>query len=308
MPIALLRVVAADQKRGLKDAIRDAQSFVRGRSFWRGTEAAEWELPLPEDIVYSIIDAYLSRDIETLKSLSLSCKALALYCQKTLLRVITVSTVRYERKRSPFKRFASVIEEDARVLELAQELKLLDKHFVVLPGDGPKHMTKSQVALQTILKQPWKSLRRLHLSMQGGWEKIPKPLQRAIVQALKLPSLREVALSGVEVPLHLIGHCQGLETLEVRGDAKVSIRQSTHPKLFTIAPRHLTLQRTDPAHLKQLFSEPSSLRSHNLASLTFGAQRSMVQDVIQALPPMTLRSISSLTILLTHPISDQGTS
>ncbi|KAF6753390.1 hypothetical protein DFP72DRAFT_901570 [Ephemerocybe angulata] len=292
MSLSSLRRRTKEKGQRVKDAIR---GVLDNLELLGSPSAPRWMLPLPADLIYLIIDKYLDRDWGTVKNLSLTNRSLTPYCRKLLLRRIAVITVKHENSNTPFERFAVLLKGGPHFSELVEELRIVDRHFCVLPG--PEPISKPQIAIRTILTYDWRSLRRLHLGLQAEWNLMSTEMRSSIQRVLALPTLRELVLSALQIPVSWLSECTHLEVLELRNGCK-AVQSITPISTGFVAPQSLLVHHTTPSELATLLSPTSPLKPDALNHLSFAAPRGTVDDIFRSLPLTVIRSIRSLETIL----------
>ncbi|KAF9531671.1 hypothetical protein CPB83DRAFT_904320 [Crepidotus variabilis] len=238
---------------------------------------ANWQLPLPYDVVFAIIHIFLN-DSKTLWNLYGSCASLHQLCGPLVHQTISIHT-RSRAAPSTLEKFARSIAQNPQVIANLQTLRIIDDGKMF---QGCRPITAEEVSLCFILTRNYPLLRRIELDLQVVWDIIPPPLQHAFHIAFALPTLREI--STLEMCAEVSGPPQFVEFRQIQ-----------------CSPEHLTVedQRLDGiSTFTNMFNELTSpLR---LASLRILECRSYPQFIHLLNEPLERcsQTLISLTILI----------
>ncbi|KAF8186629.1 hypothetical protein BJ912DRAFT_805870, partial [Pholiota molesta] len=193
-----------------------------------------WQLPLPYDVIFHIINSYLLDVRPTLYNLSATCLSLAALCRPLRFRTVTIST---QARNSPTacERLATFLSESPEVIDYIQDLRVLD-HGMMFQGSRP--ITVEEECLCYILTRPYPNLKRLELSLHVVWTLLPPQVQHAFGRLLSLPTLQALSLEHVRIPVDLLSYLQSLQSLEIRGEISPPCRNDAYPNTHS-TPRML---------------------------------------------------------------------
>jgi len=84
-------------------------------------------------------------------------------------------------------------------------------------------IAESSLPFMTLLR----NLNKLTIENRSGVHKfkkltLPQSLQLSLENCLRLPSMQELEVTGIEIPFSFLHHCKGLKTLKVEGCAKLA--------------------------------------------------------------------------------------
>ncbi|EDR02371.1 uncharacterized protein LACBIDRAFT_332464, partial [Laccaria bicolor S238N-H82] len=174
--------------------------------------APTWKLPLPPEIMYIIIDSYTpTNDLDTLKALCVTCRCLRPYASQRIFSDISIGAGDYighgDEMQKPDRfaktqaeRFARVIHHSPHLIASTHTLRI----FHAKGHNAPYPMSREEASLIYILSRDLKNLTSLHLICRFHWAYLLYPVKDAFLDALKRPTLREVELENVIVPLDSI--------------------------------------------------------------------------------------------------------
>jgi len=167
--------------------------------------STHWNLPLPPDIMYHIIDSYndIPNDIPTILALAQSYPVLRPFCFSKIFQNLHIST----RSLLTFEFLANVIQEHPFVLERMESLTL-EGQF------KRKELTGSSYVLSQITERSH-NLVRLCLSYNYRWEKSNKTLRKHILILLSQSRLHSFALWPYGIPVELLSHLPDLKRFEI---------------------------------------------------------------------------------------------
>ena len=175
--------------------------------------APAWTLPLPPEIMYTIIDSYTPiNDLGTLKTLCVTCRCLRPYASQRIFSDISIGAGDYighgDQLKKPERfietqaeRFAKVIHHSPHLIASTHTLRI----FHARGHNATYPMNREEASLIYILSRDLENLTSLHLICRLRWAYLLCSVKDAFLDALKRPTLREVELANVIVPLDSIG-------------------------------------------------------------------------------------------------------
>ena len=171
--------------------------------------APAWTLPLPPEIMYIIIDSYTPiNDLGMLKALCVTCRCLRPYASQRIFSDISIGAGDYighgdELKKperfveTQAERLAKVIHHSPHLIASTHTLRI----FHARGHNAPFPMSREEASLIYILSRDLKNLTSLHLICRLHWAYLLYSVKDALLDALKRPTLCEVELANVIVPL-----------------------------------------------------------------------------------------------------------
>jgi hypothetical protein len=167
----------------------------------------DWNLPLPPDIMYHIIDTYndIPIDIPTILALAQSYPVLRSFCFSKIFQNLHITAG--TRTLLTFKFLADVIQEHPFVFERMESLTL-EGRFT------RKELTGSSYILSQITERSH-NLVRLCLSGNYKWEESNKTLREHILILLSQSRLHTFTLGPYGIPIELLSHLPDLKRLEI---------------------------------------------------------------------------------------------
>lgn len=144
-----------------------------------------WQIPLPYDLILTIINVYFLDDKLALLNLSRTCRSLAQVCEPLCYRFVVVSSRINLKGVSDSERFATPLSQSPHIIDYIQHLKIQD-NLRMFQGSRP--ITAEEESLCYILTRKYLKLRCLHcLSLHVVWSILPIQLQHAFSVAFTLP-------------------------------------------------------------------------------------------------------------------------
>ncbi|KAJ3508021.1 hypothetical protein NLJ89_g5987 [Agrocybe chaxingu] len=195
---------------------------------------AEWQLPLPPDVILLILDYYL-QDITTVYNLSLACSSLAKICRP--YRLSTVSLNIQSRV---------TVEDFAWSLRTYPDRIGLIQTFHITGDNPPWYSTSVDERLCFILTRPYPKLKRLELSIGASWASIPSQFQDAFQVLFARPALREVIFDRMQISVEMLAYLPQIFSLEIRGDISWPPQPSSG---ICVPTRLLICDRTPGGHV-----------------------------------------------------------
>jgi hypothetical protein len=174
--------------------------------------APTWTLPLPPEVMNIIIDSYTpTNDLDTLKALCATCRCLRPYTSQRIFSDISIGAGDYighgDELQKPKRfaetraeRFARVIYHSPHLIASTHTLRI----FHARGHNAPHPMNREEASLIYILSRDLKNLTSLHLICRLHWVYLLNSVKDAFLDALKRPTLREVELANVIVPVDSI--------------------------------------------------------------------------------------------------------
>ncbi|KAF9535056.1 hypothetical protein CPB83DRAFT_843399 [Crepidotus variabilis] len=230
------------------------------------SRAVQWSLPLPQDIIFEMLDSYFyygihKPDLRTLFALARTARCLTFYCRSLIYRSINIG-YRTKTRRSLPLHYAELICYCPEVAEFVRTIRIEDtgKLFhcsVPLPED--------EQCLSYILRHGYPNIRRMELSFPIMWILLPTTLQDAFQTCFRSPTLCEISITRGRIPASLFQSFIFLEDLDIR--CLVSYPDDTAASTHdTCAPRILRIiDFTDEGEtLENLFHDNTALSFENI--------------------------------------------
>ncbi|KAF8149147.1 hypothetical protein B0H34DRAFT_196735 [Crassisporium funariophilum] len=157
---------------------------------------SEWPLPLPKDIIYNIIHAYLLRT--SVRSLSLTCRSLASFCRPFNFRVVTLDSTTIQGL-TRYKRFARLLGSSPDIAEYIYELRIRNTGNVTSQFPAPE----DEDSLHFILSRSgYKNLSRIGLRlMQVQWDLMPVTIAQALHDFFQSAPIRNLTFEGASIAM-----------------------------------------------------------------------------------------------------------
>ena len=176
----------------------------------------EYQLPLPSDIMYSIVDTFLADDEESVNNISLACRSFAQLCISLRFRTITLSP----ENRSSVETFATMLSQTPHLIDFIRVLKIHNKGHLFKPWSilAP---TPEEEYLCFILTRPFPNLQRLEMSLAYAWDRISPPIQHAFYTAFARPSLSGVLFHNTRISVELFSHLSQISSLDIRTEVDI---------------------------------------------------------------------------------------
>ncbi|KAJ3508015.1 hypothetical protein NLJ89_g5988 [Agrocybe chaxingu] len=255
---------------------------------------AEWQLPLPSDILLLILDTYFLQDAATVGKLSLSCLSLAQICRSYRLRSLCLNTKSLETLED----FAASLRRYPNMCEIIQD-------FRITRDKASWFTTEAEENLCFILTHPYPKLTRLKISFQASWPSIPPQPRAAFHVMFGQPSLREIVFDGTHIFVDMLAHLPNIPSLEIRGDAyrlPSPFSFSSGGDSFCMPERLVFYDRSNTGFItRNLFHEDSPLKLTRLKKME--AYISKLQTGDLAIPLIlcatTLRSLHLYSVVPT---------
>jgi hypothetical protein len=169
-------------------------------------QSNEWNIPLPPDLMYHIIDTYLATS--TIIALCVAFPVLRPYCHPQPYRHITV----YIRKgwlpsQKPYveiglSKCPPTLEKDNSIL-----LSTLDNLGYA--------RTEEARGVLSLVRDLTHDLTSIHLDITVAWNELDEYLKVYIFALLQRSGLCSVELKYCDIPVNLLGVVQNLKTLDV---------------------------------------------------------------------------------------------
>ncbi|CAA7270996.1 unnamed protein product [Cyclocybe aegerita] len=214
---------------------------------------AEWQLPLPPDIILLILD-YFVQDMTTVYNLSLACSSLAKICRPYRLSTVSLNI----QARVTVEDFAWSLRTYPDRIDLIQS-------FHITGDNPPWYSTSVDERLCFILTRPYLKLKRLELSIGASWASMPSQFQHAFQVLFARPALREIVFDRMRISVDMLAYLPQISSLEIRGDI------SWPPQLTSgicVPTRLLVYDRTPDGYvIHGLFYEDSPLKLTKLKQL-----------------------------------------
>ncbi|EDR06690.1 uncharacterized protein LACBIDRAFT_328604 [Laccaria bicolor S238N-H82] len=168
----------------------------------------EWNIPLPPDLMYHIIDTYL--DTSTIIALCAAIPVLRPYCHPRPYRHMAVHI---HKDYLPPHAHEVYIELSESPLTLYQE----DKSILLSTQlhDLGYASTEKVRGILSLVRHLTHHLTSIYLNISVRWNELDEFVKVYILALLQRSGLRSVKLNSRHIPVNLLGVVQNLKTLEV---------------------------------------------------------------------------------------------
>jgi hypothetical protein len=184
----------------------NAQSEKNTHSSDVAFQSNEWNIPLPPDLIYLIIDTYLATS--TIIALCVAFPVLRPYCHPQPYRHITV----YIHKAwLPSQKLFIRIE----LSECPPTLEQDNSIFLSTLDDLGYAGTEKARGVLSLVSDLTHDLTSIHLDVTVRWNELDKYVKVHIFSLLQRSGLRSVTLKSCDIPVNLLGVVQNLKTLDV---------------------------------------------------------------------------------------------
>ena len=183
-----------------------AQSEKNPHSLDRANHPNEWNLPLPPDLMYHIIDTYLAKS--TLIALSAAIPVLRPYCHPRPYRHMDVYI---HKVWLPSQTHVGIkLSESPLTLEQDNSIYLSTRHDL-----GYATSTEKAHGVLSLVRHLTHDLTSIYLSVSVRWNELDEYVKVYIFALLQRSGLRSVKLETDGLPVNLLGVVQNLKTLDV---------------------------------------------------------------------------------------------
>jgi len=280
-------------------------SLVASTRFaFASTEPIIWNLPLPQDIMYLIIDTYFLHnfpdpDLNTLYNLARTARCLTSYCRSVIYRKIALTG--YTRHdETMVEIFARILSGTPEIAHYIHDLRITDtgsmfQFSVPLP--------EVEQSLKYIVTQEFPNLRRVEVNIPVGWTLLPASLTHAFEVLFQARTIQEIVILRGRIPPALLQEFRTADSVDIR--ALVSYPDGPMPRSEnTCPPTTLTIvdKTPDGETTKNLLHHNSPLRIHRLTELRFHG----LGDILDLINPTIKARQDFLTSLTIHAASVQG--
>jgi len=163
----------------------------------------QWNIPLPPDLMYHIIDTYLG--ICTIIALCIAFPVLRPYCHLQPYRHITV----YISKIPLFSQELNIF------IGLSKCPRTLKEDDFVSKNTFGYADTEKAPDILSLVSDLTHDLTSIHLHITVRWNELDKYVKVHIFALLQRSGLRSVTLKHCDIPVNLLGVVQNLKTLDV---------------------------------------------------------------------------------------------
>ena len=164
-----------------------------------------WNIPLPPDLMYHIIDTYLATS--TILALCIAFPVLRPYCHPQPYRHICVGI---SKAWLPSEKFFITIGLSKCPPTLEQD------HSIFLSTlDDLGYGTKKARGVLSLVSDLTHDLTSIHLDIRVKWNELDKYVKVYIFALLQCSDLCSVKLSECDIPVNLLSVVQNLKTLDV---------------------------------------------------------------------------------------------
>ena len=230
-----------------------------------------WQILLPYDLIFTIINLYFLDDKPTLLNLTGTCRSLAQICIPLHYKCIIITSRCNLKGVSDSEQFATLLSRSPHIIDYIQNIKFLDNLRIF---QGSRLITAEVESLCYILTRKYSKLRRLHLSLHVVWSLLPIQLQHAFSVAFTLPNLCEVVFEHVNISTSLLTHLSNISDLElITGEVLYrSINLEITNKVCTPKRLHFMDHSRTGLITRNFFAETSPLRLSKLEHLQISAR------------------------------------
>ncbi|TFK21098.1 hypothetical protein FA15DRAFT_696553 [Coprinopsis marcescibilis] len=193
---------------------------------------ASWTSHIPQDVLCNLIDNHITSRAE-LRSLSLTCTTLGLYCRRLIFQEVRLGNIKWDieeeksknLKKTRTERFASLLKQSPEIANSVQYLLLVGTSYPertllrtllpVLPAECK--------ALMFILERHFPALKSVgFMNKQVVWPSILPNLQQLFLRFLKgHPCLETVGFSLGAFPPSILGGLRGrIGEVHICGDIR----------------------------------------------------------------------------------------
>ncbi|KIM37291.1 hypothetical protein M413DRAFT_31008 [Hebeloma cylindrosporum] len=245
----------------------------------------KWQIPLPYDLIITIINLYFLDDKLALANLTKTCRNLAQICRPLCYQFVVITSRRNLKGLSESERFATLLSQSPHLIDYVQHLKIHASDLRMFQGSRP--ITPEEESLCYILTRKYSNLRRLHLFLHVVWSLLPIQLQHAFSVTFTLANLQEVVFEHVNISTSLLTHLGNISDLEVRDGEVLSRSMDVEiPSRICTPKRLLFMDHSRTGFItKNLFAETSALRLSKLEHLQIyacGIHLKLLSEPLQA--------------------------
>jgi hypothetical protein len=261
-----------------------------------------WIIPLPPDIIYYIVEEHVeSNFLLTIKALSLTCRSLVPYCRTHLFRKITIGYPPKLPRRCPYppaEQFSKLIDEAPDILNYISELHIIhigERNTHIL---DERPITREESSLCRILTHNMQKLSSLYLIHNGDWALLCPAVREAFHAVFQLPTLVNISLENVKLPVNLLGLFRNAKKLEfcVSPSAPMaSLRQFVSGHLAE--PETLCIRNENGFNIKNFFHAEAAISFACLRSLEFEGSARVISQ-LQSFFNSCANILTSLSICL----------
>ena len=291
-----------------KNAFQDLKGFRQLVSVPTGAvfmlrKAYDWQMPLPYDIILTIVGIHLHDSVTTIRNMSLACYSLSTVCRPFLFHTVTLQSPARQVPTAA-ERFALLLSSSPHLLIHIQTLRIIDNGQMFA---GSRPITAEEESLCFILTRHFPNLQHLELSLHVVWTLLPMPLQYAFELAFASTSLRRLTLHQIRVNVDIFRFMTGLHTLEMFGEASLPVSGTITNTKNHCYPVRLVLKDESRTGFvtTNLCHEQSALRLTELKGLVAYLQG---DQVLRIKDPLELCVNSLRTLELRIWTSGHGTS
>ncbi|KAH6916159.1 hypothetical protein BKA70DRAFT_480322 [Coprinopsis sp. MPI-PUGE-AT-0042] len=197
------------------------------------------DLPLPSE-VFDIIARQLSGETVALLRLARALPAIRHYCWEGAFKLVRVAIREREGRKAKLTSnvdlFLQLITNDPEILFYIGGFDVQDcGRYNYNPDLNPTTLQDfTTLAMLLVQSQRMPNLRTFKIQSARSWAVFPKHLKAAFVTLLQSPSLQEVWLADLGLPINLVALAANLRAVDIQtGGASMSI---VHP-LVPLTPR-----------------------------------------------------------------------
>ena len=186
---------------------RPTQSEKNPHSLGRAIHSNEWNIPLPPDLMYHIIDTYL--DTSTLIALCAAIPVLRPYCHPRPYRHMGVHV---HKVWLSSQTHGVDIELSESPLTLEQDNSIF---LSTLDDFGYATSTENAHGVLSLVSHLTHDLTSIYLNVSVRWNELDEYVKVYILTLLQRSGLHSVKLNTDDLPVNLLGVVQNLKTLDV---------------------------------------------------------------------------------------------
>jgi len=201
--------------------------------------------PLPVEIMFLIIDKYLTDDVKALLNLAKAVCDLRHHCWTQAFRSVKVYIRQRESDRkkdtSNVDLFLQLITKTPEMLPYIQEIDIRDRGRMVWQQKGLTSTSQEDLTTLSLLlvkaahKMP--NIHSFRITSSLTWPNLPIHVKEAFFALFSAPSLSEIALCGILLPVNLLGLIKNLKVVDFQtGGAGPPI---FHHLTASVKPKHV---------------------------------------------------------------------
>lgn len=217
--------------------------------------------PLPLELLFLIIEGYISQDLQDLLNLGRAAPDLRHHCWTHAFRSVKViirqREIERKKETSNVDLFLQLLGRIPTIYDYVQELDIQDRGRMVwgqqvLPSSSQEDLTT--LSLLLVQTKRMSKLKSFRITTSLTWSNLPLCVKESFFAMFTSSTLAEVALSGILLPVNFLALIRTLKTVDFQtGGVGPSL---FHPSLVNQRPKQVdTLKIRD----RNPFSNPMSV-------------------------------------------------